>query len=184
GPLLQRRRGSSCGGSPLSSSGGEGRGEEAVFSQEEIRRKRMGFERPARDHMALPFCVRFRLSAGAHFNIISAMFQTQNLHVKETVRLITPRALKAELPASEVSNRTVFSSREAVMRILGRQDPRLLVVVGPCSIHDVKGALDYGRKLNGLRRELAEQMEIVMRVYFEKPRTTTGWKGLINDPHL
>src|SRR5256714_3420390 len=112
------------------------------------------------------------------------IFQTQNLHVKEPVRLITPRALKAELPASEASNHTVFSSREAVMRILGRQDPRLLVVVGPCSIHDVEGALDYGRKLNVLRRDLSEQMEIVMRVYFEKPRTTTGWKGLINDPQL
>src|SRR5437870_3311388 len=132
----------------------------------------------------IPFSFRFRLSARPDFAIMPEMFQTQNLHVKETVRLITPRALKAELPASEVSNRTVFSSREAVMRILGRQDPRLLVVVGPCSIHDVKGALDYGRKLNGLRRELAEQMEIIMRVYFEKPRTTIGWKGLINDPHL
>src|SRR5436305_9230719 len=70
------------------------------------------------------------------------------------------------------------------MRILRREDHRLLVVVGSCSIHDVEGALDYGKKLNKLRQDLSEQMEIIMRVYFEKPRTTVGWKGLINDPHL
>jgi 3-deoxy-7-phosphoheptulonate synthase len=112
------------------------------------------------------------------------MFPTQNLHVKEAVRLLTPRALKTEFPMSEVSNRTVVESRQKVMEILEQKDSRLLVVVGPCSIHDVDGALDYGAKLNGLRTELAGQMEIVMRVYFEKPRTTIGWKGLINDPHL
>src|SRR2546425_11999764 len=112
------------------------------------------------------------------------MFPTQNLHVQETARLLTPRALKAELPMSEASNQTVVTSRESVLRILEQKDPRLLVVVGPCSIHDVAGALEYGTRLNGLRTELAEQMELVMRVYFEKPRTTIGWKGLINDPHL
>jgi len=112
------------------------------------------------------------------------MFPTQNLHVKETVRLITPGALKAELPMSEASNRTVVEGRAAVNRILERKDPRLLVIVGPCSIHDVDGAMEYGRRLSRLRNELGEQMEIVMRVYFEKPRTTIGWKGLINDPHL
>ncbi len=112
------------------------------------------------------------------------MLPTQNLHVEKTVRLLTPRALKAEFPMSEASNRTVIASRERVTRILQQQDPRLLVVVGPCSIHDVEGALEYGARLNALRQELAAQMEIVMRVYFEKPRTTIGWKGLINDPHL
>ena len=112
------------------------------------------------------------------------MFPTQNLHVKETVRLLTPRALKELLPASEASNRTVVASRQSVTQILEHRDPRLLVVAGPCSIHDVEGALEYGRKLLKLREELAGQMEIVMRVYFEKPRTTIGWKGLINDPHL
>jgi 3-deoxy-7-phosphoheptulonate synthase len=112
------------------------------------------------------------------------MFPTQNLHVKETVRLLTPRALKAEFPMSEASNRTVVEGRQNVMEILGQKDSRLLVVVGPCSIHDVDAALDYGARLNALRTELAGQMEIVMRVYFEKPRTTVGWKGLINDPHL
>jgi 3-deoxy-7-phosphoheptulonate synthase len=112
------------------------------------------------------------------------MLPTQNLHVKEAVRLLTPRALKAELPASEAANRSVVGSRECVARILRREDPRLLVVVGPCSIHDTTGALEYGAKLNTMRQELLENMEIVMRVYFEKPRTTIGWKGLINDPHL
>src|SRR5229473_1488197 len=99
------------------------------------------------------------------------MFPTQNLRVKETVRLLTPRTLKAELPMSEASNQTVVASRQRVTRILQQQDPRLLVVVGPCSIHDVPGALDYGARLNALRLEVAGQMEIVMRVYFEKPRT-------------
>lgn len=112
------------------------------------------------------------------------MRQTQNLHVREVVRLQPPRALKTALPATEASNATVVASREAVQRILGREDPRLLVVVGPCSIHDVEGALEYGRRLNALRKELSPWMEIIMRVYFEKPRTTIGWKGLINDPYL
>ncbi len=115
---------------------------------------------------------------------MARMLPTQNLRVAEVVRLLTPRAMKTELPASEAVNATVVNSRQAVTRILRRQDPRLLVVVGPCSIHDVQGALDYGRRLAVLRRELAGQMEIVMRVYFEKPRTTIGWKGLVNDPHL
>src|SRR5256885_11465288 len=112
------------------------------------------------------------------------MFPTQNLHVKETARLLTPRALKAEFPMSEASNRTVVESRQNIMQILEQKDARLLVVVGPCSIHDVDAALDYGTRLNALRMELYEHMEIIMRVYFEKPRTTIGWKGLINDPHL
>jgi 3-deoxy-7-phosphoheptulonate synthase len=112
------------------------------------------------------------------------MLQTQDLRVKEVVRLLTPRALKAELPMTETSNRTVVASRERIHRILQQKDPRLLLVVGPCSIHDVNAALEYGRKLNGLRQEVADHIEIVMRVYFEKPRTIIGWKGLINDPHL
>ena len=112
------------------------------------------------------------------------MFCTQDLRVREIVRLQSPAALKAELPISEASSRTVAHGREAVTRILHRQDPRLLVIVGPCSIHDVGGALDYAGRLNALRKEFADRMEIVMRVYFEKPRTTVGWKGLINDPQL
>src|SRR5689334_21400266 len=115
---------------------------------------------------------------------MAAMFRTQNLHVREFVRLPTPREMKAALPMTEAASATVANSRERIIRILQQQDPRLLVVVGPCSIHDNKGALEYAAKLNALRRDVADQMEIVMRVYFEKPRTTIGWKGLINDPHL
>src|SRR5438477_2414670 len=109
---------------------------------------------------------------------------TQDLRVRETVRLLTPRALKAEAPMSEVCNETVVTSREVIARILQQKDQRFLVVVGPCSIHDPQAALEYAAKLNGLRKELADRLYIVMRVYFEKPRTTIGWKGLINDPHL
>ena len=85
---------------------------------------------------------------------------------------------------TEVANSTVVSGRDVVSRILQRQDSRFLVVVGPCSIHDPKGALEYDRKLNTIRKDVEDKLAIVMRVYFEKPRTTIGWKGLINDPHL
>jgi 3-deoxy-7-phosphoheptulonate synthase len=112
------------------------------------------------------------------------MLPTQDLHVTEMVRLSPPRTIKAELPATGISNSTVLKGRRSIEAILQQKDPRLLVVVGPCSIHDVDGALEYASKLNVLRQELEGQMEIVMRVYFEKPRTTIGWKGLINDPHL
>ena len=126
----------------------------------------------------------FGLSAPPNRAILVFMFRTQDLHVKEIVRLLTPRELKAQLPTTDAANTTVARSRERVIRILRREDPRLLVVIGPCSIHDEKSALEYATRLNGLRKEVAGQMEIVMRVYFEKPRTTIGWKGLINDPHL
>ena len=112
------------------------------------------------------------------------MLPTHNLHVRESVRLISPRQLKEELPMSEAENRTVIAGRDEVSAILRQTDPRLLVVVGPCSIHDTKGALEYAGRLAVLRRELAGQFAIVMRVYFEKPRTTIGWKGLIYDPQL
>jgi 3-deoxy-7-phosphoheptulonate synthase len=112
------------------------------------------------------------------------MLPTQDLHVKEIVRLSPPSALKAQLPTSEAANATVVRGRRGIEQILERKDPRLLVVVGPCSIHDVKGALEYAGRLSQLRQELGDRLEIVMRVYFEKPRTTIGWKGLINDPHL
>jgi 3-deoxy-7-phosphoheptulonate synthase len=115
---------------------------------------------------------------------MSLMYRTQDLHVREIVRLPAPRQLKAELPVSDRSSETVGRSRSSVVRIMRKEDPRLLVVVGPCSIHDVKGALEYAEKLNAVRLEVADRLEIVMRVYFEKPRTTVGWKGLINDPGL
>ena len=112
------------------------------------------------------------------------MYRTQDLHVKEIVPLLSPRAMKDLAPVSEAVNATVARSRERVIRILRQEDPRLLVVIGPCSIHDEKSALEYATRLSRLHQEFAGQMEIVMRVYFEKPRTTIGWKGLINDPHL
>jgi len=112
------------------------------------------------------------------------MFKTQDLHVREIVRLSSPNAVKAAFPATPEAVATVAMSRERIIRILRQEDPRLLVVVGPCSIHEQRSALEYAQRLNALRKELADRMEIVMRVYFEKPRTTIGWKGLINDPHL
>ncbi|HUL51598.1 MAG TPA: 3-deoxy-7-phosphoheptulonate synthase, partial [Candidatus Nitrosotalea sp.] len=91
------------------------------------------------------------------------MQPTQNLHVRESVRLLPPKALKAELPMTERSNQTVVEGREAVKRILRTEDPRQLVIIGPCSIHDPAGALEYAEKLSRLREELADQLEIVMR---------------------
>ncbi|MBI5773700.1 MAG: 3-deoxy-7-phosphoheptulonate synthase [Verrucomicrobia bacterium] len=112
------------------------------------------------------------------------MQPTNNLHVREIVRLQPPAAVKAAAPESAAATRTVVEGRETVRRILAKEDPRLLVVIGPCSIHDPQAALEYATRLNRLRQELAARLFIVMRVYFEKPRTTIGWKGLINDPHM
>ena len=112
------------------------------------------------------------------------MLPTNNLHVRESIRLLTPRELKTRFPMTAAANRTVIEGRNTIISILNRTDPRLLVVLGPCSIHDPKAALEYAGKLKALQAELAEQFHIVMRVYFEKPRTTIGWKGLIYDPHL
>jgi 3-deoxy-7-phosphoheptulonate synthase len=112
------------------------------------------------------------------------MRQTQNLHIVETRRLLPPRALKEALPLSGRIAQTVVEGRESVQRILRGEDSRMLVVVGPCSIHDRRGALEYAARLNDLRQAVADRLMIVMRVYFEKPRTSIGWKGLINDPHL
>ncbi len=126
----------------------------------------------------------FRLSAPHHRVILGGMYRTQDLHVKEIVPLLSPRTLKALSPTPEAVNDSVAQARERVIRILRQEDPRLLVVVGPCSIHDRASALEYATRLSQLQKELADKFEIVMRVYFEKPRTTIGWKGLINDPHL
>lgn len=112
------------------------------------------------------------------------MRQTNNLHVVDTSPLITPTALKQELPISERVAETVATTRDAIRAILQGEDPRVLAVVGPCSIHDVDAARDYAEHLLKAKEELRDRLLIVMRVYFEKPRTTTGWKGLINDPHL
>ena len=112
------------------------------------------------------------------------MQSTHNWHIQATRPIITPRLLAESLPLTADVTKTVVSGRHAVQNILDGKDRRLLVVVGPCSIHDPVAAVDYARHLLPLRHEFADRMEIVMRVYFEKPRTILGWKGLINDPHL
>lgn len=112
------------------------------------------------------------------------MQKTYDLHVVETRPLISPGSLHIEQPITEAAAELVVSTRDVIRNILRDEDQRLLAIVGPCSVHDVKAALEYGEKLVKLRQELAGELEIVMRVYFEKPRTTVGWKGLINDPHL
>ncbi|MGA2411959.1 MAG: 3-deoxy-7-phosphoheptulonate synthase [Candidatus Binataceae bacterium] len=112
------------------------------------------------------------------------MRKIQDLHVITTEPLISPRALKDELPADEVIAETVASARETIRRILKGQDNRLLCLIGPCSIHDPVAALDYAERLARLQRAVEHRLYVVMRVYFEKPRTTVGWKGLINDPHM
>ncbi|MBW4657248.1 MAG: 3-deoxy-7-phosphoheptulonate synthase [Drouetiella hepatica Uher 2000/2452] len=112
------------------------------------------------------------------------MPKTSDLHVVETRPLITPATIHNELPITDTAASLVAQTRDRIRNIMQNEDRRLLVIVGPCSIHDINAALEYGEKLAALRAELADDLEIVMRVYFEKPRTTIGWKGLINDPHL
>lgn len=110
--------------------------------------------------------------------------ETDDLRIRGIQELVSPDALLAELPVSETASNTVHTARTAIRKVLAGEDDRLVVVVGPCSIHDVEAALDYARKLQKARDQYARDLLIVMRVYFEKPRTTVGWKGLINDPDL
>ncbi|MEG2890902.1 MAG: 3-deoxy-7-phosphoheptulonate synthase, partial [Aeromonas sp.] len=110
--------------------------------------------------------------------------QTDDVRIREIKELLPPVAVLEKFPATETASNTVFESRQAIHQILAGEDQRLLVVIGPCSIHDPVAALEYGKRLKVLRDELKGELEIVMRVYFEKPRTTVGWKGLINDPDL
>ncbi|WP_434999372.1 3-deoxy-7-phosphoheptulonate synthase AroG [Vibrio scophthalmi] len=112
------------------------------------------------------------------------MFQTDDVRIHKVKELLPPVAVLEKFPATETASSTTFRSRESISNILKGTDDRLLVIVGPCSIHDTEAALEYGKKLKVLRDELSEDLEVVMRVYFEKPRTTVGWKGLINDPYL
>ncbi len=111
-------------------------------------------------------------------------YKTDDLRISGMQEVIPPEELHREYPLSEQASDTVYRTRQAIHEILEDEDDRLLVVVGPCSIHDPKAARDYAQKLKLLLDELADDLCIVMRVYFEKPRTTVGWKGLINDPHL
>ena len=112
------------------------------------------------------------------------MHQTNNLHVVETVPLLAPDTLKAEIAINEVAAKVVFVARDQVRRILEGEDHRLLAIVGPCSIHDPDAAREYASRLAGLVDRYRDTLLLIMRVYFEKPRTNVGWKGLINDPHL
>jgi 3-deoxy-7-phosphoheptulonate synthase len=120
------------------------------------------------------------------FAAISAktMYQTDDLRIRNITQVRSPRALHEEIPLSETAAATVHNARHAIQNILHGQDERLLVVVGPCSVHDPLAALEYAHRLQPLCHDLSAQLLLVMRVYFEKPRTTVGWKGLINDPNL
>jgi 3-deoxy-7-phosphoheptulonate synthase len=113
-----------------------------------------------------------------------AHYRTDDVRIEQGDELLAPMQVMRELPGTERSEKTTFEARRAVHDILRGADDRLLVVVGPCSIHDYAAAVDYARRLAPQRERLAHDLVVVMRVYFEKPRTTVGWKGFINDPHL
>ena len=108
----------------------------------------------------------------------------ENVNIKSIQTLATPAELREQVPESPAAVRTVQRGRETIERILDGDDPRFLAIVGPCSIHNLDGAAEYARRLRALADEIADAVFVVMRVYFEKPRTTVGWKGLINDPYL
>lgn len=112
------------------------------------------------------------------------LFPNDDLRVEGLKQLLPPVALLERFPATEAAQQTVAESRHAVHDMLHGDDDRLLVIVGPCSIHDTKAALEYAERLLPLREKYKDRLEIVMRVYFEKPRTTVGWKGLLNDPFI
>ncbi|EKT57378.1 3-deoxy-7-phosphoheptulonate synthase [Providencia sneebia] len=112
------------------------------------------------------------------------MQKTDELRTQRVDSLITPQILADEFPISDTVAKNVTTSRKRIEKILAGQDPRLLVIIGPCSIHDIEAALEYANKLNVLREKYQDRLEIVMRTYFEKPRTVVGWKGLISDPNL
>jgi len=112
------------------------------------------------------------------------MPQTDDLRINHVTEVESPAAIHNQFPISESAATTVANSRTAIHNILHGKDDRLLVIIGPCSVHDPKSAIEYAEKLKLVREQLKDDLEIVMRVYFEKPRTTVGWKGMINDPHL
>jgi 3-deoxy-7-phosphoheptulonate synthase len=112
------------------------------------------------------------------------MKQTNDLNIRTFTPIIPPEKLKSIFPMTEESNRTVIESREIITKILAKQDPRIIAIIGPCSIHDPSAALEYAEKLRQLAEKVEDVFYVVMRVYFEKPRTTVGWRGLIIDPDL
>ena len=109
---------------------------------------------------------------------------TSDLRIESIVSIQSPRSLLDELPLSAAASNAITAARQRISNILHGHDNRLLVVVGPCSIHDIDAAVDYAEKLNVLKNKYSDTLELVMRVYFEKPRSTVGWKGLINDPNI
>ena len=110
--------------------------------------------------------------------------ETKDLRIKDVKEILTPEELMSDLPISENAAKVVQQSRQGIYDVLDGKDDRLVVIIGPCSIHDTKAAIEYANRLKPLMEELKDDLLIVMRVYFEKPRTTVGWKGLINDPDL
>ncbi len=109
---------------------------------------------------------------------------TDDIRIRDITALDTPAEIIRAHPRTETATQTVIAARQALQRIVHRNDGRLAVIIGPCSVHDPEAAMDYAQRLLGVRERLGDQLEIIMRVYFEKPRTTVGWKGLINDPDL
>ncbi len=134
----------------------------------------------------LCLAVRGSLAAGTRDLTSNTMadLPIDDLNVASNETLITPAQLKREIPLSAAAHTTVAAGREVVRNILDGRDHRLFVVIGPCSIHDIDAAHEYARRLKALAAEVSDTLYLVMRVYFEKPRTTVGWKGLINDPYL
>jgi 3-deoxy-7-phosphoheptulonate synthase len=112
------------------------------------------------------------------------MPQTDDLRINHVTEVESPASIHNQFPISESAATTIANSRSAIHNILHGKDDRLLVIIGPCSVHDPKSAIEYAENLKVVREQLKDDLEIVMRVYFEKPRTTVGWKGMINDPHL
>jgi 3-deoxy-7-phosphoheptulonate synthase len=112
------------------------------------------------------------------------VYATDDLRIKWTKVVLPPVFLEEEMPVTDAASATVFQTRHDICEVLAGRDKRLIVVVGPCSIHDTKAAREYATKLKGVIPEVSNELIVVMRVYFEKPRTTIGWKGLINDPYL
>src|SRR5215813_3677611 len=111
-------------------------------------------------------------------------YRTDDLRIREIKELLPPSAVLRDFPITLNAAKTVYETRQAIHRILHGADDRLLTVMGPCSIHDVKAAKEYATRLKEAKDRCADDLLILMRVYFEKPRTTVGWKGLINDPNL
>src|SRR2546427_4034344 len=111
-------------------------------------------------------------------------FKVDDVRIREIKELAPPAHLLREFPCSEKTEELTYNTRQAIHRLLHGSDDRVLVIIGPCSMHDPKAGLEYARRLVEMKKELERDLVIVMRVYFEKPRTTVGWKGLINDPDL